>query len=100
MVTQNDTSSLTRRLSQGTLGVKKTASLLGAHAKRFRGSQCILGTYDQKGLLHGRDGATLIDDPNAFFGAEWQIKVDENMLFHAIHRPRYYPQECQLPAFD
>ena len=46
----------------------------------------------------GRDGATLIDDPNAF-GAEWQIKADEDMLFQASRQPQY-PQECQLPVVE
>ena len=75
-----------------------SVKLEGADAKRFRGSQGMLGSFDQKGLMLGRDGATLIDDPNVF-GAEWQIKTDEDMLFQSSRQPQY-PQECQLPAVE
>lgn len=70
--------------------------LQGASGKRYHGSLGMLGSFDNEGLLLARDGATILDDPNAF-AAEWQIKSDEALLFQTQREPQY-PQACQMPS--
>lgn len=70
--------------------------LQGASGKRYHGSLGMLGSYDNEGLLLARDGATIVDDPNAF-AAEWQIKSDEALLFQTKREPQY-PLACQFPS--
>jgi len=46
------------------------------------------------GKLVGRDG-TQVDD---FYelGAQWQVRPDENMLFHRVEDPQF-PKACVIP---
>lgn len=73
-----------------------SVKLHGASPTRFHGSQGMLGSYDNNGLMMARDGATILNDPNEF-AAAWQIKDDEAMLFQ-IRRVPQCPQACALPS--
>ena len=44
----------------------------------------------------GRDGTTILNDPNEF-GQEWQVRTDEPKLFQNSERSPQYPQQCVLP---
>ena len=66
------------------------------HADRFHGSVGMMGAFDKHGAMLGRDGTTIISDPNNF-AAEWQVREDESMLFPTAKEPQY-PQACVLPA--
>ena len=61
---------------------------------RFSDSVGMMGDYST-GTLLGKDGVTVIDDPN-MLAKEWQVKDDEPMLFTSVRSPQY-PQECILP---
>jgi len=47
------------------------------------------------GKLLGRDGTTEVDDYLAF-GAEWQVRPDEDMLFYRSEDPQF-PKACVIP---
>ena len=63
--------------------------------QRFKGTLGMVGSFDKHGKMVGRDGETLIQDPNDF-AAEWQVHSDEPMLFNVASGPQY-PDHCQLP---
>jgi von Willebrand factor type D domain len=54
----------------------------------------MLGSSVKAGLV-GRDGETLIVDPDEM-GSHWQVNAEEPMLFHDIRAPQY-PETCILP---
>jgi hypothetical protein len=60
-------------------------------SENYGGSVGLLGAKDNEGIRVGRDG-TEIKDVNAF-GQEWQVKEDEDKLFH-----NYDPTVVQAPA--
>jgi hypothetical protein len=62
---------------------------------RFNSSLGMLGETVTGNML-ARDGATVIEDPNAF-ADEWQIRADEPMLFHRVKGPQH-PEKCRLPG--
>jgi hypothetical protein len=62
--------------------------------ERLKDSQGMLGRFDD-GKLLGRDGVTLIDNPDDL-AAEWQVRQDEPMLFQSVHGPQY-PEKCLPP---
>jgi hypothetical protein len=66
-----------------------------ANADRFHGSLGMMGEFET-GKLLGRDGKTVMKDPNAL-AAEWQVRSDEPMLFQTVVSPQH-PQPCVLPA--
>jgi hypothetical protein len=63
----------------------------------YTGSHGMLGTYPE-GLRVGRDGATLIEDVNAF-GKEWQVSTEEPKLFASYDAPWVVAagQTCAMP---
>ena len=61
----------------------------------FAVSKGLLGSYEG-GLMLARDGATILDDENAF-GSEWQVQPDvDGLIFHEAIGPQY-PQACAMP---
>lgn len=62
---------------------------------KFNGSIGMLGSYPD-GRKVGRDGETLVDDPNSF-GQEWQVNASEPMLFHTAEGTVQHPSKCSLP---
>ena len=64
--------------------------------ERFHGSQGMLGAYDSQGLMLARDGATILEDGNAF-AAEWQIRDIDPVVFQTSREPQF-PKACQLPS--
>ena len=72
--------------------------LHGASDDRFHGSLGMLGSHDNAGLMLARDGATILEDGNAF-AAEWQIRDTEPMLFQTVRAPQF-PEGCQLPSIS
>ena len=73
-----------------------SVKLHGAKPERFHGSQGMLGAYDSQGMMLARDGATILEDGNAF-AAEWQIRDSDPMMFQTARDPQF-PQACQLPT--
>ncbi|CAB9523310.1 expressed unknown protein [Seminavis robusta] len=63
--------------------------------ERYHGSYGMIGGFDENGLMLGRDGKTIIEDPVAM-AAEWQVKDDEPMVFQTAQAPQY-PAKCVLP---
>lgn len=61
---------------------------------RFSESVGMMGDFSTGALL-GKDGVTVIRDPN-MLAKEWQVKDDEPMHFASARAPQY-PQECTLP---
>lgn len=47
------------------------------------------------GRMIGRDGETLIEDPDSF-AREWQVRDTEPMLFSTVRAPQY-PAVCVPP---
>ena len=66
---------------------------LDSDKERFSGSVGLMGD-PKSGKMLARNG-TLLEDPNAF-GADWQVRDTEPMLFQTVKGPQY-PQECKLP---
>lgn len=73
-----------------------SVKLYRANPERFHGSQGMLGAYDSQGLMLARDGATIVEDGDAF-AAEWQIRDIDPMVFQAALEPQF-PHACQLPS--
>jgi hypothetical protein len=71
--------------------------LTDADYVRFDGSSGMMGEIGS-GRMFARDGITVLEEPNAF-GAEWQVRDNEPMLFQTIREPQY-PQACKLPSAD
>ena len=69
--------------------------LYGHTKESFGTSQGILGSYEG-GLMLGRDGVTVLEDPNAF-AMEWQVRHNEPMLFHDVEGPQH-PIACAMPS--
>lgn len=69
-------------------------SIKKANDEFLAGASGLFGSYGS-GHKVGRDGVTLINDPNAF-GQEWQVRDTDPMLFHEAEGPQY-PEECKLP---
>ena len=88
----NDNEKLVIKTFKDMVSVK----LHGAKPDRFHGSQGMLGAYDSNGLMLARDGATILEDGNAF-AAEWQIRDSEPMVFQTARAPQF-PEACQLPT--
>ena len=65
--------------------------------ERFQDSNGMMGEF-ATGKLLGRDGVTIIEDPNAL-AAEWQVRQDEPRLFHSASSLRH-PEPCKLPTSD
>lgn len=63
-------------------------------ANYFGLSKGLMGSFS--GTLLARDGATVMEDMNAF-GQEWQVRDTEPMLFQADREPQY-PRQCVLPS--
>jgi len=63
-------------------------------AKYFNRSVGVMGSFD--GKLLARDGATVMEDMNAF-GQEWQVTEEEPSLFRESRAPQH-PSKCILPA--
>ena len=66
------------------------------NATRFDGSRGMMGEFGGAGRMLARDGATIIEVPNAF-DAEWQARMDEPMIFQPIGEIQY-PDPCKLPS--
>ncbi|CAB9528751.1 expressed unknown protein [Seminavis robusta] len=88
----------------GTLVILKTnkdiVSVKFKHGSRsidhFEGSEGLMGTLETGDML-GRDGVTILKDPNEF-GQEWQVRDDEPMIFQNADRSPQYPAKCLLPS--
>lgn len=65
-----------------------------ADRMRFHGSLGMMGDFETGAML-ARDGITVIEDPNAF-GAEWQVRSDEPLLFQTKEYPQH-PEKCVMP---
>ena len=60
----------------------------------FGTSMGLMGTFGD-GVMLGRDGQTVIEDPNEF-GMEWQVLNTEPMLFHDVQGVQH-PEKCTMP---
>jgi hypothetical protein len=60
----------------------------------FESSVGLLGNY-YTGAMLARDGVTVMEDPNEF-GAEWQVRDTEHLLFQTSRDPQY-PASPLLP---
>jgi hypothetical protein len=60
----------------------------------FEDSVGLMGSY-VSGYMFGRDGISVLTEPNAF-GFEWQVRDTDANLFHDA-RPPQYPMTCVLP---
>ena len=69
--------------------------IVGGSPEHFGNSVGLLGDF-HSGSMIGRDGETILEDANAF-GGEWQVNVDEPMLFQVSRAPQY-PNSCRLPT--
>lgn len=65
--------------------------------KAFVGSMGLLGRYPD-GLKVGRDGATVIEDPNEF-GEEWMVHPSDPILFPDVEASQL-PLQCTMPDAD
>ncbi|CAB9500158.1 expressed unknown protein [Seminavis robusta] len=70
-----------------------SVKLLNPSEKRYRESSGMMGQYGT-GRLLGRDGVTLVEEPNAL-AAEWQVR-DYHDLFQMIRAPSF-PISAFLP---
>merc|ERR1712176_376167 len=70
-------------------------SLENASADNFGRSLGLLGSFG-KGEKKARDNLTIIEDNNEF-GQEWQVRSDEDKLFHSLEGPQA-PEKCELPS--
>jgi hypothetical protein len=61
----------------------------------FDDSVGLMGDF-RFGVQLGRDGKTVLNDPNAF-GQEWQVLDTEPTLFQTVRFPQH-PQKCTLPS--
>ncbi|CAB9509567.1 expressed unknown protein [Seminavis robusta] len=80
--------------------IKSTKNILrvdmeNCNEEDFGTSLGLMGTFGE-GLMLGRDGRTVFEDPNEF-GMEWQVHSSEPQLFHEAEGPQY-PQKCQMPT--
>lgn len=66
----------------------------GASEGNFADSTGILGDF-YTGRMLGRDGVTVVSDPNEF-GVEWQVNGEDPQLFHSKEEPQF-PVKC-IPA--
>jgi len=65
----------------------------------FVNSRGLMGTFEDDRML-ARDGQTVMDD-EIMFGQEWQVQLDEDMLFHDLGEDvPHHPQSCIMPAVD
>ena len=72
------------------------AELTDPRSSDFAGSVGIWGTYNvEHGAMVGRDGKTIIEDPDAF-GQEWQVQPSDPQLFSVVDGPQY-PSKCAMP---
>ena len=62
----------------------------------FGNSRGLMGSYEE-GLMMGRDGRVL-EDPKEF-GNEWQVHIDEPLLFHNIDGVQH-PETCAEPLAE
>jgi hypothetical protein len=60
----------------------------------FEDSVGLMGSY-VSGNMFGRDGISVLTEPNAF-GFEWQVRDTDANLFHDA-RPPQYPMTCVMP---
>lgn len=79
----------------GTWNAFVSVKIRGGRSEDFEDSLGLMGTYG-KGLKMARDGATTIDDNNAF-GQEWQVLTSEPKLFHNTEGPQA-PEKCEIPS--
>jgi hypothetical protein len=69
----------------------------GAKSNIFEGSLGMLGDWTNGAML-GRDGQTVISDPEAF-AREWQVRPSEDgVLFQDEQRAPQYPAFCTMPT--
>lgn len=66
-----------------------------ADASKFQGSLGMMGAYES-GLMLASDGKTIVEDPFEF-AAEWQVRMDEPMLFQTAQAPQH-PRLCLMPS--
>lgn len=71
-----------------------SVTIENADAARFVDSHGMMGEFGS-GKLLARDGKTIIEDANEF-GAEWQVREGEPMLFQSARHPQY-PHVCIMP---
>ena len=71
-----------------------SVSVENADVNRFHDSQGMMGEFGTGAML-ARDGSTILQDP-ALFASEWQVREQEEMLFHTAVAPQH-PQACVLP---
>jgi hypothetical protein len=72
--------------------------VLDATHDNFADAVGLTGDYNS-GLMLGRDGVTLLNDPNDF-GPEWQVNADDPVLFRAVQSPQF-PEKClAAPSID
>lgn len=65
------------------------------HTKESFGSSTgLLGGYESWHLV-GRNGTVVKDTDD--FGKEWQVHIDEPLLFHAMEEPQH-PAPCSMPS--
>lgn len=87
----NTSTNITMTTFKNLVAVKIT----GAHADHFGSATGIMGNYE--GELVGRDGSIFMVENANEFGQEWQVRVDEPMLFRTARVPQA-PQQCTLPS--
>ena len=64
----------------------------------FNGSAGMLGSYPA-GQMVGRDGKTIIEDPNSF-GQEWMVRPSDPIIFHDVESIADYPINCPMPNLE
>ena len=74
-----------------------SVSVENADVERFHDSQGMMGEFGTGAML-ARDGSTILQDP-ALFASEWQVREQEEMLFHTAVAPQH-PQACVLPRSE
>jgi hypothetical protein len=65
-------------------------------SKNYPGSSGLLGSYDLNGKRVGRDGTTYLANHDAF-GQEWQVNVEDPLLFHNYDGAVLPPNKCIMP---
>lgn len=64
-------------------------------SKNYDGALGLLGSYNDNGARFGRDGKTLIQNPDEF-GQEWQVLESEPQIFHTYERA-VAGEKCIMP---
>jgi len=70
-------------------------SFENASTGNFGSSRGLLGSFGE-GEKYARDSLTVMEDVNEF-GQEWQVRADEDKLFHNSEGPQA-PDKCEVPS--